>query len=651
MKLRKINILPLIFLLAMTMAEAQTSKPTGFEDMAETMKIMTNQDLYFAGDKVWFGMKLLKNHHNYKYSKLSYVEIYDPENTMIHREMLLLDDKEMAYGDFILPDNLEPGEYKIFAYSQWMTNFPSYRIPQKSILVTQLGQDHELKEGQLYYTTKGGDMAELTVFHTFETPLVIEVEELDGTGKLVLEEIAPFEMKDTKVIFETPKRLKFGKQTITIQPEKVNFDPSRFSLSMIEKNTQATYLVTHTDLMVIDTLKKADFLENKLALKRENYTRYPEFQISIFDKDDKLLGHQHFNLEGQNNLQVNVSRSVATGNKSSAVIKDEDAQFGHAFAWVKRPELPEVEKLAQVINGPQWHLAERKQDLKQNYLLSRKEIEQNANPEKQKDYLPLLHYNPLKTSLKSLRPDLFTSSSGVNLPMIEDYEDFEIKRRVFHEHFEYDTRVSVPVSPYRVDFSYLVPDYEGYRDMETFLKEIVPQVRIRADKDGNTEIRMFNPNMDKVHFKNLPLLMIDLHRVDDPDFLLNYDYAQIERVEVIFLRNTIDETNLGSKAENGVLALFTKQNDYKIKHNPDASKYILRELEVSRIPAGNVPHLEANSNVALSKPQSWNPSIRLTRGRSRINFQSLEEPGKLQVEAYFFNNANWGRKFNQVNVN
>ncbi|WP_143959543.1 hypothetical protein [Litoribacter populi] len=652
MKLIKTYIIyTLISLFALNSAKAQQTKEKPFEDLAETLKIMTNQELYFAGDKVWFGLKLLKNHRSHKFSKLSYVEIYNPDNDLIHREMLLLDNKEMAYGDFILPDNLEDGEYKIFAYTQWMTNFPSYKIPAKSILVTQMGQENTTGEGQLYYSTKDGETPELTLFHTFDEPLIIEVEELDGTGKLVLEEIPPFEKVDSKVIFENQKRIRYGQNREVITPNLINFHSSNYTLKLPANSSEISHIVIHTDVLIIDTLYKSDAVNRVITLNRENHNRYPEIQISVFGKENQLLTHQYHHQNTSSNLQVSVNRNVKVGNESSAILRDEQAMFGHAFAWVKNPEVPEIEMLATVLNSPSWKAVGESSKHNQNYLLARKEIEKNTNPDKQKDFLPLLTYNPLKSNLKSLRPDLFKSNKSINLPNIEDIETFEVKRRVFHEHFEYDTRVSIPVSPYSVDNSYWVPDYEGYRDLTTFLKEVVPQIRIRKDSEDKTEIRIFNPNMDRVHFKNTPLLLIDFHKIDDPDFLLNYDYAQIDRIEVIYLRNSIDETNLGGKAENGVLALFTKQNDYKIKHNPDPSKYILRELDVPRIPAGNVFHQEANSAVTLSKPQSWNPSIRLTRGRSRINFQTLEEPGRLQVEAFFFNNANWGSTKNELRVN
>jgi len=213
-----------------------------------------------------------------------------------------------------------------------------------------------------------------------------------------------------------------------------------------------------------------------------------------------------------------------------------------------------------------------------------------------------------------------------------------MKRRVFHEHFEYDAAVSVPVSPYLVDYTYDVQDYEGYKTMEEFMKEVVSQVRVRKSKSNDqNEIRLFNPNMARKNFKSIPLLIIDFYQVTDPAVILNYDLHQIDRIEVIYLRNTIDETNLGALSENGIVALFTRKNDYQLKYNVPPSKYILKELNVPRVMGEETGHPEASSKITLHKPQSWHPTIILDKGRSQFRTSPLDEPGKMIVEAWVFN--------------
>jgi hypothetical protein len=226
-----------------------------------------------------------------------------------------------------------------------------------------------------------------------------------------------------------------------------------------------------------------------------------------------------------------------------------------------------------------------------------------------------------------------------------------MKRRVFHEHFEYDAAVSVPVSPYLVDYTYDVQDYEGYKTMEEFMKEVVSQVRVRKNKaTDHHEIRLFNPNMARKNFNSRPLLTIDFYEVTDPNVILNYDLHQIDRIEVIYLRNTIDETNLGALSENGIVALFTRKNDYQLKFNVPHSKYILKDLNVPRVMGSDMGLPEASSNITLQKPQSWHPAVILERGRGQFRTSTLDEPGKLNLETWIFTGSYPTRLQTEVEV-
>jgi len=612
--------------------DAAAQSPTGQTDESENLHIMTNQDIFFAGEKMWFGLKLLKNHDSYRYSKLIYLEVYAPDHSLIHHEKLLLDPHDLTYGDVILPDNLAEGEYRIYAYTKWMLNFPSYPIATKSVLVKRFNPDIETNEDiQLFYSEKEGPYRELLLFHTSTKPLLVEIENAQGRQEAIFEAIPPFKIFNTKLEFNASKNLIWDRQKKTIAPSVIRIVDNRLEIDNSVKNYS---IYTHTNLDIIE--KTANHREIDLASKP--YEIANSIQVTLMDKLGNIVTHEKFSKTVNSGMTISAPKSVQRGEQVTANIRSTAIKASSGIAWVKSPEPEGIQDIIQVLNDPAWKKVDEESSNRGNYIKSKLEIEKTEKLKNRKEFLPLMEYNPLTTTLKEERPDLFISTPISTIPEFQEYTEKEMKRKVFHEHFEYDAAVSVPVSPYLVDYTYDVQDYEGYKTMEEFMKEVVSQVRVRKNRaTDQNEIRLFNPNMARKNFNSIPLLIIDFYQVTDPSVLLNYDISQIDRIEVIYLRNTIDETNLGALSENGVVALFTRKNDYQLKYNIPKSNYILKELNVPRVMGRKMVHAEASSTITLQKPQSWHPGIHMERGRGQFRSSIIDEPGKLKLEAWIFN--------------
>lgn len=626
----------------------QNNKAKASQDESESLSIITNQDIYFAGEKVWYGVKLLRNHDTYRFSKLIYVEIYSPQNEIVHREKLLLDPKEMTYADFILPDNLSDGEYRLFAYTQWMLNFPSYPIASKSVLVKRFNSEESpSEEVQVYYSERDGDYRELVLFHTGSKPLLVEIENSQGRQEAVFEEVPPLKIFHTKIDFDSPKIVKWNKEQQKISPSPIRIIKNKID---IHPSVKPHKVYAHTDLAILEELEE-DFESYDIWTNTLPYERQESFQVSIFDQNNQLLAHQYFKKPVKKEMSLSAPISVSRGSSLNANIKSNSLTTNTAIAWIKSPEPAEISELMLVLNDPTWRKVGEASTKKGNYIKAVQEINQLERPKFNKEFLPLMEYNPLQKTLAQLKPELFTTNPLTNLPNFNDFTASEMNRKVFHEHFEYDLTVSVPVSPYRVDYTYDVQDYIGYQTTEIFLKEVVSQIKIRENKSsGKKEIRIFNPNKKRSDFKSLPLLMIDFHKVEDPAVLLGYDISQLDRIELIYEGATIDETNLGALSENGVVAFFTRKNDYQLKFNVPRSQYVLKELSVPRIMAREYIHPEASSKVTLQKPQTWHPSIPLVRGKSQFSTKVLDEPGKMTLEAWVFDRMNATKIFTTVEV-
>ena len=105
--------------------DIKNSKPFGIlEDHREHLYIHTDKPYYYPGEPLWF-----KSYINYSSSELSeslskvlYVEVINPKRKIIQTKNLLIR-QGFAFGDFILPDSLTPGNYYLRAYTTLSRNF------------------------------------------------------------------------------------------------------------------------------------------------------------------------------------------------------------------------------------------------------------------------------------------------------------------------------------------------------------------------------------------------------------------------------------------------------------------------------------------------------------------------------------------------
>lgn len=625
------NILLLFVLLGVT-SNAFTQDIVSYNDEAETLHIMTNQDIFFAGEKLWFGVKLLKNHESYRYSKLIYLDIYDPNHNLVHHEKLLLDRHEMTYGDVILPDNLAEGEYNIYAYTKWMLNFESYPIPNKAVLVKKFNPEPKAQEHiQFYYSEKEGAYRDLLLFHTGSKPFLVEIENTQGRQESVFEEVPPFKIYNTKIVLDTPKTIKWNNESHTVAPKAIHISNDRLEID--EQNEFQKFYI-HTDISIIKEGNKNE----EIILSSLPLDNISDYQVTLLDQQNQVVAHEYFSIEVKKEMTVAAPKIIKRGERFTANIRSNTSAANSGMAWLKSAEPDQVPEIIRVMNDPKWKPINNAGNGAPNYIITKLEIEQTQTPTYSKEHLPLMVYSPLTKTLKDIKPGLFLTSPLKSLPDFPAFDDYELNRKIFHEHFEYDAAVSIPVTPFTVDYTYDVQDYEGYKTIDIFMREVVSQVRIKRNKSTNqNEIRLFNPNMKKSDFKSIPLLLIDFYQINDPAIILDYDISQINRIELIYLRNTIDETNLGALSENGVIAFFTRKNDYQLKYKVPKDKFILKELSVPRIMAQDIIHPEASENITLKKPQTWHPAIPLERGKTHFQTSIIDEAGPIRLETWIFN--------------
>jgi len=90
----------------------------------EKAYLHTDKEVYSYGETVWFSAYLLDafSHQYSGISKLLYVELVGPDNSVLSTLPIEISNG-IGKGDFLLPDSLQEGIYKIRAYTNYMRNF------------------------------------------------------------------------------------------------------------------------------------------------------------------------------------------------------------------------------------------------------------------------------------------------------------------------------------------------------------------------------------------------------------------------------------------------------------------------------------------------------------------------------------------------
>jgi len=107
----------------------------GFKLFFEKVYLHIDRTYYAAGDDIWFKAYLVnaQNNHPFNTSNNLYVELINPTANIISRKVIRID--SVGIGDFLLPDSLAAGTYRVRAYTNWMKNFGSRFVFERQIYI------------------------------------------------------------------------------------------------------------------------------------------------------------------------------------------------------------------------------------------------------------------------------------------------------------------------------------------------------------------------------------------------------------------------------------------------------------------------------------------------------------------------------------
>ena len=600
----------------------------------ENFLVITDQDFYLTGDRVWFAAKLLKNHESYRYSKLAYISILDASGNQIHQEKMLLTGHDMIFGDFFISESIPSGVFSIAVYTKWMSNFEDFPIAKKEFLVVNPTAPKPAGDPALFWEKTPYASAPVSILHTSDQPEVIEIQDRNGKMLEVLDAVPPLQKTLSTVKPSDGYRLIFRNKEFEVEPEAWYWDPADFSLNMQSEPKQNDLkIITHTDWMILEEINISDA---KSLLNKEDYQKLGAFRISVLSASNEVMWSYQVQLPEKNSGQMEVSSRGKVGEEMKLVLVGFRSQMNNGIVLASMGEDPSVLGFAEILNHPNWQNLSS-EDRSSNLISSLSH--EVASPLLLKDYSPMFDYKAWSTDIYSRFPSALQKAEySFFIPDV--VLKAKLDRRVYQDHFEVAPGVVRLQSPFVADKVYVMEDYHEFPDLESFLKETVPQIRLRkASSGGGKEIFVANTDNETVKFNKKPLVLIDFYRPLTSDAVWNIAMNSLDRIEIYYHRSTLEATNLGESTGDGLIVLYTKNNEYFLKNNLPKANYFLADVSVPRLP----DYSDWKPLVSANSLQFIDSAVTFVRGRGKSENLKFDTGGNWLVEAWLFSNSEFER--------
>lgn len=608
----------------------------------ENFVLITDQEFYLAGDRVWFAAKLLKNHESFRYSKLAYITVLDASGTPIHEEKMLLTGQDMVYGDLFIPENSQTGVFSLIVYSKWMANYDDFPIAKKEFLVANPNSPNAQGIPALFWEQIPFENAPISIFHTSDQTEVIEIQDKEGKTIEILESVPPLKKTLSRVKPKAGYKIVFRNSSFQIESQKWNWEPSDFSLKSVAVGDQGKgQVITHTGWMVIEEIEG---VQAKTQFNRALYQNLSSFQISVVDQSNQLVWSYQVQLPAKTSGELNVNSRGKVGEEMTLDLVGFSTQYQDGIVMAREEGEPSISDFVDVLNHPNWqNLSSDSNDPNLVTSLSRA-IE---NPLILKDYSPMFDYKLWSTDVSN-RFKSSVNPAGFSFSLSDKLLEPYIDRKVYREHFEIAEEVVALQSPFQADKVYYIQDYFEFPNLEAFMKEIVPQVRFKKVKEQDyKDVFVANTDNQNVKFNKKPLILVDFYRPISLEEFWKLDMASVALIELYYHRTTVQNTNLGELVGDGLIVVYTKNNEYFLKNNLGKERYFLADVSVPRRPN----YFDKKSQlISANALQFLDSGLTFFRGRSKSGNLKFDTAGSWLVEAWIFGNSSFERIQKRVEI-
>jgi hypothetical protein len=99
------------------------------KNLLEKAYVHLDKPYYYPGDTIWFKAYIRYSNLNYSdsLSKVLYTELLDPKGAVIASSVSKIEDG-ISWGDIVIASSVEPMDYYLRVYTNWMRNFDEFMI-------------------------------------------------------------------------------------------------------------------------------------------------------------------------------------------------------------------------------------------------------------------------------------------------------------------------------------------------------------------------------------------------------------------------------------------------------------------------------------------------------------------------------------------
>ena len=254
--------------------------------------------------------------------------------------------------------------------------------------------------------------------------------------------------------------------------------------------------------------------------------------------------------------------------------------------------------------------------------------------------LQLLDYSNSSAKISWEKPlQLISTPPLVYTPGVLEYIRLSQQRKKIYQLFS-STEIplsieypALPVVNYEADQTINMEEYDSFRDLPTFFKEIVTPYKFRTTNDGGYDMRMFNPSRYNRKFYPLsPIIMIEDYITRDDNFVASLDPTQLNRIELYFDERKL-EKQFGFLGLSGVVALYA---DQKLPAPP--SDALNNTIAINGlVPSAEFPYERPASNQDDIRPDFrptvyWNANLQLDEGgQAQIELPAPQDKSRFRI--------------------
>jgi hypothetical protein len=264
--------------------------------------------------------------------------------------------------------------------------------------------------------------------------------------------------------------------------------------------------------------------------------------------------------------------------------------FGHIIAAKNlNPEIDTTETFFVSAHGVQSTVISSKSNLNGNLFFELGAfkdyaflIAQSSDTENQLNFSPVLPFLPFLLKEDFVFPPLQLNPSDKDFLI-----DLILSSQVASYFYPLTKSESIPVvTGFLPDITYLLDDYTRFDDVETTLREYVPEVWVRK-QSKNTLFKVSNTPLNDV-FRENPLILLDAMPVFDADALAKFNPIKIKKLEVI-----TREFSFNKDKFSGVISFTSYDNDFGGFELPEKALY-LNYPEIQNPKQPQSPYLNAD---------------------------------------------------------